>query len=161
MIIKQEGVCYTYNGITYTIGASVAATEVSAYRGLYGIITEIRDGADRETENDTSDFEPPVCPKEIEELEQRFSELYQTSKRLDEVVMQERQCKSRAAQNQFTAYLVVAIRNYKKSYLKKRAGIVCAEVSLEEYEEAVELSWQEDFLGRLPLSQQFYACKNG
>lgn len=68
--------------------------------------------------------------------------------------MQERQCKSRAAQNQFTAYLVVAIRNYKKSYLKKRAGIVRAEVSLEEYEEAVELSWQEDFLGRLPLAQQ-------
>lgn len=68
--------------------------------------------------------------------------------------MQEKQCKSRAAQNQFTAYLVVAIRNYKKSYLKKRAGIVCAEVSLEEYEEAVELSWQEDFLGRLPLAQQ-------
>lgn len=31
---------------------------------------------------------------------------------------------------------------------------MCAEVSLEEYEEAVELSWQEDFLGRLPLAQQ-------
>lgn len=91
MIIKQEGMCYTYNGMTYTIGASVAATEVSAYRGLHGIITEIRDGADRETENDTPDicccFEPPVCPKEIEELEQRFSELYQTPKRLDEITL--------------------------------------------------------------------------
>lgn len=91
MIINQEGMRYTYNGMTYTIGASVAATEMSAYRGLHGIITEIRNGADRETENDTPDiyccFEPPVFPKEIEELEQRFSELYQMPKRLDEITL--------------------------------------------------------------------------
>lgn len=46
MIINQEGMRYTYNGMTYTVGAAVMATEASEYRGLYGTITEIRDGAD-------------------------------------------------------------------------------------------------------------------
>ena len=89
MIINQEGMRYTYNGMTYTIGAAVMATEASEYRGLYGTITEIRDGADRETENDTPDiyccFEPPLFQEEIRELEQRFSDLYQTPKKLDEI----------------------------------------------------------------------------
>lgn len=89
MIINKEGLRYTYNSTTYTIGAAVVATEESEYQGLYGIITEIRDSVDRETENDTPDiyccFEPPLFPKEIQELEQRFSDLYQTPKKLDEI----------------------------------------------------------------------------
>ena len=80
MIINQEGMRYTYNGMTYTVGAAVMATEASEYRGLYGTITEIRDGSDRETENDTPDiyccFEPPLFQEEIQELEQRFTKLY-------------------------------------------------------------------------------------
>lgn len=56
MIINQEGMRYTYNGMTYTVGAAVMATEASEYRGLYGTITEIRDSVDRETENDTPDI---------------------------------------------------------------------------------------------------------
>lgn len=91
MIINQEGMRYTYNGMTYTVGAAVMATEASEYRGLYGTITEIRDGSDRETENDTPDiyccFEPPLFPKEIQELEQRFTELYQSPKKLDEITL--------------------------------------------------------------------------
>ena len=91
MIIKQEGMRYTYNGMTYTVGSAVMATEASEYRGLYGTITEIRDGADRETENDTSDiyccFAPPFLPKEIQELERRFTELYQSPKKLDEITL--------------------------------------------------------------------------
>ena len=91
MIINQEGMRYTYNGRTYTVGAAVMATEASEYRGLYGIITEIRDGSDRETENDTPDiyccFEPPLFQEEIQELEQRFTELYQSPKKLDEITL--------------------------------------------------------------------------
>ena len=91
MIINQEGMRYTYNGMTYTVGAAVMATEASEYRGLYGTITEIRDGSDRETENHTPDiyccFELPLFPKEIQELEQRFTELYQTPKKLDEITL--------------------------------------------------------------------------
>ena len=91
MIINKEGMRYTYGGTTYTIGAAVVATEKSAYQGLYGIITEIRDGADRETENDTPDiyccFEPPLFQEEIQELEQRFTELYRSPKKLDEITL--------------------------------------------------------------------------
>ena len=91
MIINQEGMRYTYNGMTYTVGAAVMATEASEYRGLYGTITEIRDGADRETENDTPDiyccFEPPLLQEEIRELERRFTELYQSPKKLDEITL--------------------------------------------------------------------------
>lgn len=91
MIINQEGMRYTYNGMTYTVGAAVMATEASEYRGLYGTITEIRDGADRETENDTPDiyccFEPPLFQEEIREPERRFAELYQSPKKLDEITL--------------------------------------------------------------------------
>lgn len=91
MIINQEGMRYTYNGMTYTVGAAVMATEASEYRGLYGTITEIRDGSDRETENDTPDiyccFEPPLFQEEIQELEQRFTKLYQSPKKLDEITL--------------------------------------------------------------------------
>ena len=45
MIINKDGMRYTYNGTTYTIGAAVVATEESEYQGLCGIITEIRDGS--------------------------------------------------------------------------------------------------------------------
>ncbi len=41
MIINQEGMRYTYNGMTYTVGAAVMATEASEYRGLYGTITDL------------------------------------------------------------------------------------------------------------------------
>ena len=91
MIINKDGMRYTYNGTTYTIGAAVVATEESEYQGLYGIITEIRDGSDRETENDTPDiyccFEPPLLQEEIRELEQRFTDLYQSPKKLDEITL--------------------------------------------------------------------------
>lgn len=91
MIINKEGMRYTYSGTTYTIGAAVVATEESEYQGLCGVITEIRDGVDRETENDTPDiycwFETPLFPKEIHELEQRFSDLYQMPKKLDEITL--------------------------------------------------------------------------
>ena len=32
MIINQEGMRYTYNGMTYTVGAAVMATEASEYQ---------------------------------------------------------------------------------------------------------------------------------
>ena len=91
MIINKEGMRYTYSGTTYTIGAAVVATEESEYQGLCGIITEIRDGSDRETENDTPDiyccFEPPLLQEEIRELERRFTDLYQSPKKLDEITL--------------------------------------------------------------------------
>ena len=91
MVVNQANQKYEYLGVTYAIGAAVMATEASEYRGLYGTITEIRDGSDRETENDTPDiyccFQPPLFPKEIQELERRFTELYQSPKKLDEITL--------------------------------------------------------------------------
>ena len=89
MILNRIGAQFHYDGVTYTIGAKVVANDASEYEGLYGTITEIRDGDDRETENDTPDiycqFMPPVLPDDIRNMEARFSELYRTEKHLDEL----------------------------------------------------------------------------
>lgn len=44
--------------------------------------------------------------------------------------MRDSQYKSCTAQNQFTAYLLAAIRNYKRTYLKKHADIKAASVQI-------------------------------
>lgn len=89
MIIDRICAQFQHEGITYTIGGKVCANDASEYEGLYGVITEIRDGDDRETENDTPDiycqFMLPVLPDDIKALETRFSELYRTEKHLDEL----------------------------------------------------------------------------
>lgn len=91
MIINQHGATFEYEGVTYTIGASIVGTAESEYEGLYGTITEIRDGDDKDTENETPDlyceFEPPVQPCEIKELEQVFSNLYAEPKTLDDIIL--------------------------------------------------------------------------
>lgn len=58
---------------------------------MFGRIVEIRDGADKVTDNKTPDiyceFDPPLCPKDIEELEKRFSDLYKAPKKLDDITL--------------------------------------------------------------------------
>ena len=68
--------------------------------------------------------------------------------------MRDSQYKSCTAQNQFTAYLLAAIRNYKRTYLKKHADTMLLEQSLERYTEASELSGETDLFSGLPLAQQ-------
>ena len=68
--------------------------------------------------------------------------------------MRDSQYKSCTAQNQFTAYLLAAIRNYKRTYLKKHADTMLMEQSLERYTEASELSGETDLFSGLPLAQQ-------
>lgn len=84
MIINQPGATFTYGGVEYVIGAPVIGTKESEYEGLYGTIIEIRDGDDKETENETPDlyceFDPPVLPHEIKRLEEIFSDLYDEPK---------------------------------------------------------------------------------
>ena len=66
MIINRHGATFEHAGVTYTIGASVVGTDQSEYEGLTGYIYEVRDGADKETENETPDlycnFDPPDDP---------------------------------------------------------------------------------------------------
>lgn len=91
MIINRIGAKFHYEGITYTIGDSVMATSESEYEGLFGTITEIRDGDDKETDNDTPDiyctFLPPFDPDEIKALENRFSCLYRQEKKLEDIIL--------------------------------------------------------------------------
>lgn len=89
MILNRIGATYTYEGVTYKLGDRVLANDKSEYDGLFGTIIEIRDGDDKETDNDTPDFYveflPPVFPAEIAELEDRFSKLYRQKKTLDDL----------------------------------------------------------------------------
>ncbi|MDD4509354.1 MAG: hypothetical protein PHY23_00315 [Oscillospiraceae bacterium] len=96
MIINRPGETFEYNDVLYTIGALIVGTDESEYAGLYGSITEIRDGEDQDTENITPDiycvFDAPALPQEIVELEKTFSDLYDETKQLcdislDEVIM--------------------------------------------------------------------------
>lgn len=91
MIINRFDAAFEYEGVTYKIGDPIIGTPESEYDGLFGTITEIRDGEDKETENETPDiyccFEPPVLPYDIQQLEQRFSELYQQPKKVADIVL--------------------------------------------------------------------------
>ncbi len=89
MIIDNTGSEFVYEGVTYRIGDKIIGTDSSEYAGLNGVIFEIRDGEDKETDNETPDIycslEKPVLPPDILELEKTFSELYREEKHLDDI----------------------------------------------------------------------------
>ena len=91
MIINRIGAEFEYEGTTYVIGAPIVGTPESEYEGLYGTITEIRVGEDKETENETPDlycsFEVPALPCEVKKLEEVFSELYDQKKTIDDIIL--------------------------------------------------------------------------
>ena len=91
MILRKRNKPFEYDGKTYYIGEEIVALNNSEYSGLFGRIVEIRNGADKETDNKTPDiyceFDPPLCPKDIEELEKRFSDLYKAPKKLDDITL--------------------------------------------------------------------------
>ncbi len=89
MILRENGTRFCADGKVFTIGGRISANGESEYEGLFGTITEIRSGADRETENDTPDiycdFETPASEEMLRELEARFSDLYGETKTIDEI----------------------------------------------------------------------------
>lgn len=89
MILNRAGAKFYYNGTTYIIGDKVFANDESEYAGLYGTITAIYDGDDKETDNETPDivcnFLYPVDLNEITQIENRFSPLCGTPKKLDDL----------------------------------------------------------------------------
>lgn len=91
MILNERGCGFDYEGTRYVIGQTIVGTNASEYEGLYGVITEIRTGDDKETENDTPDlycsFDPPELPCEIKRLEEVFSDLFGVPKRLDDIIL--------------------------------------------------------------------------
>ena len=91
MIINRPGAEFIYDGASYKIGDRIIGTAESEYEGLYGSIFEIRDGEDKETENETPDiycsFEEPILPHQIKKLETLFSELYREPKKLEDITV--------------------------------------------------------------------------
>jgi hypothetical protein len=90
MILKNNGETFKYNGVTYTIGGDIVCMEASdEFEGLTGIVLEIRDGEDKETDNITPDIycmlNEPTTPELIEEIEERFSDSYCEPKAIDEI----------------------------------------------------------------------------
>lgn len=73
----------------FTIGERIIATEASDYHGLIGIIKEARDGDDKDTDNKTldiyCDFYCPAELKDVMELENRFSKLYERPVHIGEI----------------------------------------------------------------------------
>ena len=89
MIINEQGAKYETEGKTFVIGEPIYVTDESDYKGLFGIVTEIRDGEDKETDNDTVDIhctlDKPVLPFDKEQLEGRFSRLYGNKMTLENI----------------------------------------------------------------------------
>lgn len=91
MVLNKPGERLTWGSIPFEVGTQVYATDASEYHGLIGVITEIRDGEDQETSNYLPDiycsFQQPILASDREELEKRFSALYQCPKKLDELAL--------------------------------------------------------------------------
>lgn len=91
MILQRTGEKIIRTGRTYMVGSKVIANGRSEYEGLRGIIKEIRDGKDKDTENVTPDiyceFDVPESEDEVLRLEKRFSSLYGTKKSIDDIAL--------------------------------------------------------------------------
>lgn len=93
MIINRGNETFRYNGKNYHIGDRVRVLDGDDYSGLIGTIIEIRDGEDKETDNETPDvyccFDDPETPEVIQEIEERFSRLYDELKTLEDICLDE------------------------------------------------------------------------
>ncbi len=93
MILNKAGDVFEYEGIKYTVGEFIYANKNSDYEGLFGVIKEIRDGDDKDTENETPDiycaFENPAIPYDVKRIEERFFNLYGEEKKLDDIALDE------------------------------------------------------------------------
>ena len=90
MIYSKNGEQVTADGYTFAVGERIMATD-SDYAGLKGCITEIRTGADKETENEADDvyccFDFPESEEKVRLLEKHFSELYGVKKTRDDICL--------------------------------------------------------------------------
>ena len=91
MILKKQNEEFCYEGKRFYVGQRIIGTNRSEYEGLFGTILEIRDGLDKETENETPDiycsFDKPLMPHEIEHLEKVFTGLYGESKKIEDICL--------------------------------------------------------------------------
>ena len=71
------------------IGLKVTANGNSPYSGLVGVVVDVRDNSNKETDNEGKDiyvsFEVPDNEEEIKILEERFSELYRQPMTIEDI----------------------------------------------------------------------------
>ncbi len=91
MILNRHGDKMNIGDKVFSIGGDVFANRESEYAGLWGTVQEIRNGVDKETDNDTPDiycdFQVPEAPDRIANLEETFSDLYQQPKSLEDIAL--------------------------------------------------------------------------
>lgn len=89
MIKNKPGEIFEFESGQYSIGDWIRCREGSDYAGLLGVIVEIRDGEDRETDNLTPDIycrlQIPEDTELIQKLEERFSKLYGKAVKITDV----------------------------------------------------------------------------
>ena len=178
MIINRAGAQFTHEGVTYTIGDKIFSNDTSDFRGLFGYIKEIRTGDDRETDNDTPDihcyFYPPFEPEAIAELESRFSTLYRSPKRLedialDEVIMAPDMIQVVTSAN--STHMITAFRVEESWVIKGEPGMEVtpaldemqakqrmAELIHNESSEGCILEWRDDPQFEVEITPTFYEC---
>ena len=178
MIINRAGAQFTHEGVTYTIGDKIFSNDTSDFRGLFGYIKEIRTGDDRETDNDTPDihcyFYPPFEPEAIAELESRFSALYRSPKKLedialDEVIMAPDMIQVVTSAN--STHMITAFRVEESWVIKGEPGMEVtpaldemqakqrmAELIHNESNEGCVLEWRDDPQFEVEITPTFYEC---
>ena len=178
MIINRAGAQFTHEGVTYTIGDKIFSNDTSDFRGLFGYIKEIRTGDDRETDNDTPDihcyFYPPFEPEAIAELESRFSALYRSPKKLedialDEVIMAPDMIQVVTSAN--STHMITAFRVEESWVIKGEPGMEVtpaldemqakqrmAELIHNESSEGCILEWRDDPRFEVEITPSFYEC---
>lgn len=116
MIITKPNEEYFYNGISYYVGDEICVTD-GYYKGLFGVITAIRDGEDKVTKNPYTDFccklELPAHPTDKAKFEKRFySPLGDTvtidSINLEDIILSDEQFKPmHKKRNEMKIYLLI------------------------------------------------------
>ena len=73
------------------IGLKVTANENSPYSGLVGVVVDVRDNSNKETDNEEKDiyvsFETPNDKEKIKILEERFSKLYRQPTTINDIAL--------------------------------------------------------------------------
>lgn len=92
-IMKNTTTELKWGNVILKPGQRVRTSDDSDYAGLEGIILEIHTGEDKETDNLTPDihccFDYPESDVQVQKLEERFSSLYNMSKKLDALALDE------------------------------------------------------------------------
>ena len=91
MVANKAGESIEFDGVTYTVGATVTVCKGSDYDGLVGKIIEIATDDDMDTDNEAidiyCDFEEPTDPVIIEKLEKRFSYIYDAPRTMADICL--------------------------------------------------------------------------